>query len=217
MRYKIALLAFAIGLLTGCEIVRPGYAGIKVNNYGSSRGVEDYPVQVGRVFYNPVSEDIYKYPTFVQTVRYDGEQHSLTFASAEGSALNVDVGISYSFVADKVPHVFVKYRQDPEHIEQTILRNNVRDALNRHASTMKAVDIVGQGKQALLDRGGCTGGSEQELGPEPDTRAYRIRASQGMERPATAILWWWRHPHVQCDPREEVNSLLGKAERSNEC
>lgn len=153
MRYSrvVLLLALAIGFLSGCEVVRPGYAGIKVNNYGSSRGVEDYPVQVGRVFYNPISEDIYKYPTFVQTVRYDGEQHSLTFASSEGSALNVDVGISYSFVADKVPHVFVKYRQDPEHIEQTILRNNVRDALNRHASAMKAVDIVGAGKQALLD------------------------------------------------------------------
>lgn len=37
----------------GCSVVSPGEVGIVVNMAGSNRGVQDYPVRTGYVFYNP--------------------------------------------------------------------------------------------------------------------------------------------------------------------
>ena len=56
----------AISTFTGCDRVEPGYVGIKVNQWGSQKGVNDFPLVTGGVFYNPITEDIYKFPTFMQ-------------------------------------------------------------------------------------------------------------------------------------------------------
>lgn len=61
-----AMASLAI-LGAGCTYVPPGHAGIVVNSYGSERGVSDYPIKTGRVNYNPWSEDVLIYPTFMQT------------------------------------------------------------------------------------------------------------------------------------------------------
>lgn len=42
-------LALSLLLLVGCTRIPPGYVGIKVNMYGSQKGVADFPLQTGRV------------------------------------------------------------------------------------------------------------------------------------------------------------------------
>ena len=64
----ISLLAAASLFLTGCNRIEPGYVGIKVNQAGSNKGVEDYPLQTGWVFYVPWTTRVYEYPTFQQNV-----------------------------------------------------------------------------------------------------------------------------------------------------
>src|ERR1700677_2475962 len=69
-RIPAALLKLIVlaGLLFGvgaCTKVEPGYVGIKVNNWGSQKGVQDYPLKTGMVFYNPLTEDMYDFPTFM--------------------------------------------------------------------------------------------------------------------------------------------------------
>ena len=57
--FRIVVLA---GLLTGtgvCTKVEPGYVGIKVDNWGSQKGVQDYPLKTDMVIYNPLTEDMY--------------------------------------------------------------------------------------------------------------------------------------------------------------
>jgi len=40
---------------TGCyKVVAPGHVGIVVKQSGSDRGVQDFPIQTGRVWYNPI-------------------------------------------------------------------------------------------------------------------------------------------------------------------
>lgn len=156
-------LVLGIAMLTtilsvGCTNVEPGYIGIKVNMYGSQKGVEDFPLQTGRVMYNPWTEDIYKFPTFMQHKAWtEGENESspineaITFNSSEGASITADVGLNYSLNPQKVPQLFVEFRQDVHTITNTYLRNQVRDSFNRIGGHYKAVSLFGEEKQKLLD------------------------------------------------------------------
>ena len=66
-------------------MVEPGYEGIKVHMVGSDRGVDyEHPIVTGRVFYNPVTYNIYKFPTFVQRVIWRAPE--IVDGEADGSA-----------------------------------------------------------------------------------------------------------------------------------
>lgn len=147
-----------IGLVSGCTKVPPGYVGIKVNQYGSQKGVEDFPVQTGMVWYNIFTTDVYQFPTFQQNVVWDKAEtkgspgdDSVTFNSIEGAVINADLALAYSFEATKVPHIFVEFRTDPDAITHGYMKNEINNAFNRHAAQMKATDVFGTNKQVLLD------------------------------------------------------------------
>jgi regulator of protease activity HflC (stomatin/prohibitin superfamily) len=165
----LALLAIVLISLAGCTKVEPGYVGVKINLYGKQRGVSDYPIVTGRVWYNPWTQEIYQFPTFLQNVVWtrsasEGRDvdESITFNSREGAIINADVGISYLFEAAKVPQIFVEFRQPAEVITNVYIRNKVRDALNREASDMPVTDIYGVRKQFLLNN--VKKDLEEELG-----------------------------------------------------
>jgi len=159
-----------VAAIDACTKVEPGYVGIKVNNWGSQRGVQDYPLKTGMVFYNPATEDMYDFPTFMVTRTWtqnvnegNPTDESITFNSIEGTQVNADVAITYFFQADKVPEIFVKFRAKPDVLTDGYIHNRVRDFLNREASNMKVVDIFGQGKQTILNN--VKHDLEAELGP----------------------------------------------------
>lgn len=170
------LLLVASGLLVaGCTVIPPGYVGIKVNQSGGNRGVEHYPILTGRQFYNPVNEKIYEYPVFLQTIVWtkdpkEGAPHdqSITFNSVEGAVVNVDVSLSYAFVTEKVPSIFVEFRRTPQEITDTYMRTKVRDSFSRIASTMPIVDIYGAKKQELLAR------VKEDLERELEPKGFKI-------------------------------------------
>jgi regulator of protease activity HflC (stomatin/prohibitin superfamily) len=152
------ILAVVLAGASSCTKVSPGYVGIKVNNWGSQKGVQDYPLKTGMVFYNPLTEDMYDFPTFMVTRTWTQDVHegnptdeSITFNSIEGTQVNADVAITYFFDARKVPDIFVKFRAKPDVLTDGYIHNRVRDFLNREASDMKVVDIFGQGKQKILN------------------------------------------------------------------
>lgn len=148
---RFGLVALMLCLAVGCTRVEPGYVGIKVNMNGSQKGVQDYPLQTGRVWLNPFTEEVYEYPTFMQTISWTGEE-AITFNSKEGASITAPVSLSYSLDAQRVPHLFVEFRQDIEAISHGYLRNKVRDALNRAGGGFKAIEIFGEEKQKLLDQ-----------------------------------------------------------------
>lgn len=147
MRLFSAVLALS---LCGCTFVPPGEVGIKVNSYGQQKGVEDFPLKTGRVWYNPMTEDIYRFPTFMQNRSWSGA-NSITFNSVEGAQITADIGLNYSLNAEKVPELFIKHRQTIDHITDNYVRNKVRDTFNRVSGSYKAVEIFGSAKQKMLD------------------------------------------------------------------
>ncbi len=150
-----------VGFLStqGCETIEPGYVGIKVNQWGTDRGVDQYPILVGRVSYNSVSEKIYKFPVYLQNYPWtasllEGAAHdeSLSFASKEGLALNADVSIQYGFDQKKIAQLFLEFKADADHIRDGFLHQLVRDELNRVASELEVMAILGPKKQELIDK-----------------------------------------------------------------
>lgn len=145
---KFFLILFAV-FISGCTYVEPGYVGIKVNSYGSQKGVDDYPLCTGRVWYNPSTTAVYEYPTFMQNSTWTGAE-KISFNTSEGSRINCDVALSYTLEPNMVPHIFVKHRQTLENITHNYLRNKVRDAINKHSAEYQAIDALGGKTQELI-------------------------------------------------------------------
>lgn len=151
---KIMLIILASFLLFSCAKIEPGYAGIKVHKYGDQKGVEDFPIVVGKVWYNPITHDIYKFPTFMQNVswtedKYEGSEinQMFTFNSVEGVVLEADVGFAYHFEWDLVPSIFIEFRKTADEITDTYVRTKVREAISNIGGTMEVINIMGAGKQ----------------------------------------------------------------------
>lgn len=147
---QFAVIAFIALAFTSCERINAGYAGIKINNYGSSRGVQDVPLVTGLVWYNPLTQDVLEYPCFVQTAKWEKEE-ALTFNVQGGIIATVDVSISYQFTYDKVPAFWVKFRSDDiEKFTHGFLRNIARDAFNEVAPKYTVEDLYGEKKETMM-------------------------------------------------------------------
>ena len=120
----VAVLFAGIAMFTGCTRIDAGYEGILVKQYGTEKGVQDVSLVTGRVWYNPLTEDVFQFPIFVQTVDYD----PFTVNAKDGSVFSVDPTISFKVENGKSPHIFSKYRKNIEEITRTTLFNYVRDA-----------------------------------------------------------------------------------------
>ncbi len=152
MRFQFLLvLLFLIISINSCTTVPAGYRGIKVYLMGSSTGVDAQPLGVGRYFFWPMTQEIYKFPTFQQNVVWEGKDE-ITFQTVEGLTARADIGISYYLVADSIPILFQKYRRGIDEITSIYLRNMVIDVLNNLASQMTIESVYGKGRQLLVDK-----------------------------------------------------------------
>lgn len=158
---KWTMLVVCALLLSSCGVktIPPGWEGIRVNNVGARRGTEVYPIETGRVWYNAFTEDVYQYPISKQNYVWTAtsnegkkEDESITFNSVEGTSINADVGIVFNVKPGQTPALFVAYRKEIDDLKDGVIRNEVRDALNREAGQAKVMEIIGPGKAALLDR-----------------------------------------------------------------
>lgn len=116
---------FVMCMMSSCaERVDAGHEGILVNLYGDDKGVGDVSMCTGMVWYNPLTQDVYEYPTFVQTVDYE----PFTINAKDGSEFVVDPTVSLKIVDGKSPAVFKKYRKKLNEVINTTLYNYVKNA-----------------------------------------------------------------------------------------
>ena len=75
-----------------CERIDAGHVGVRVNLYGTGKGVGDITECTGWVFYNPLSTKIYEFPTFMQHKEYvknEDSDNSFVVNSKDGSEFHV--------------------------------------------------------------------------------------------------------------------------------
>lgn len=119
----ISLFSF-IFILACTERIDAGYEGVLVKLYGTKKGVQDVSLVTGRVWYNPFTESVYEFPTYVQTHDYD----SFTVNAKDGSVFNVDPTLSFKVQDGESPRIFKKYRKSIQEITATTLYNYIKDA-----------------------------------------------------------------------------------------
>jgi regulator of protease activity HflC (stomatin/prohibitin superfamily) len=131
-----------IFLFMSCERIDAGHVGVKVNLYGDNKGVSDVTEVTGMVFYNPITHNIYEFPTFIQHKEYTGE-NSFVVNSKDGSEFHVSPIINYSVQREKVPSIFAKYRRSLDQIEEGFLKTSVFDAFRLATNKYTADELIG--------------------------------------------------------------------------
>lgn len=154
MKIKILFVALLSVVFASCsyERIDAGYEGIKINLYGSDKGVDDIALVTGAVWYNPITTAVYEYPTFVQTVDYP----EFSINAKDGSSFTVDPTISLKIVDGKSCEVFKKYRQeDITKVINTTLYNYVKNAFRIQLNNYTTDELVSRREEfekAIEDR-----------------------------------------------------------------
>lgn len=150
------VLIGTMALTSACSKVPAGYVGVKVYLLGGSKGVDQEVLPVGRYWIGP-NEDLYTFPTFSQNYVWSKSategsamDESISFGTKEGLSVSADIGITYAIQPEKVAIVFQKYRKGVQEITDIYLRNMVRDALVKVASTKEIETVYGSGKTELI-------------------------------------------------------------------
>jgi regulator of protease activity HflC (stomatin/prohibitin superfamily) len=125
---------------------------------GDARGVNDIPLVTGYVFFNPVTQRVFEYPTFVQTAVWTHDPHEgrpmneeISFNSKEGLTINGDISLSYQLDATKIPAFYVKFRSDDlAGFTHGFMRNVARDVFNEQAGKYGVDDLYGPKKDEFL-------------------------------------------------------------------
>jgi len=128
-------------LFNSCERIDAGHVGVKVNQYGDNKGVDDVVAVTGMVFYNPITTKVYEFPTFIQHKEYKGE-NSFIVNSKDGSEFSVSPIMNYSVQREKVPAIFSKYRRPLEDIEEGFLKTAVYDAFRLATNKYTADELI---------------------------------------------------------------------------
>lgn len=152
----IALMALNAGCATR---IGPGHVGIEVDLAGSQRGVQDFTLKTGWVFYNPFVTSVVEYPTFVQTAKWTRDlnegkpiNEEITFTNKDSMLIAADISLSYSLRPDRVPNFYVKFRNDDiDGFTHGFLRNVARDMFNETAGKFGIEQIMGDNGPFLAE------------------------------------------------------------------
>ena len=143
-----AVVAGGIFLACSFQTVPAGYVGVKVNLYGSDKGVQQEELGVGRYLLT-WNEQAYLFPSFNQLHTY---KEPFTFQTSDAMAVNARVGVEYQVKPSMATKVFQTYRKGVDEITEVNLRQNISDALIKYASLMDVNELTANGKSKLLDQ-----------------------------------------------------------------
>ena len=140
----VAFIALVV-VFQSCERIDAGHVGVKVNLYGSGKGVDDVTECTGMVFYNPITTKIYEFPTYIQHKEYkktEESDNSFIVNSKDGSEFSVSPIMNYSVQREKVPAIFAKYRRSLPEIEEGFLKTAVYDAFRLATNKYTADELI---------------------------------------------------------------------------
>lgn len=148
MKKHLLTALLALVTLAACDKVPVGNVGIKVNNLGGDKGVNDEVLGTGW-YWVGFTKSMYIFPTYMQTRKWEGREE-FQFQTVEGLVVGSPISISYSVQPDKVPLLFQTYRKGLDEITDIYIHNIIRDALVVVGSTKTIDQIYGSGKGELL-------------------------------------------------------------------
>jgi len=141
----VVIILAIFTMFSSCEVIDAGHVGVKVDMYGSGKGVNNVTACTGWVFYNPVTTKIYEFPTFIQHKEYkkteDGD-NSFTVNTKDGSEFRVSPILNYSVNPEKAPSIFAKYRRTLPELEEGFLKTAIYDAFRLATNKYTAEELI---------------------------------------------------------------------------
>lgn len=179
---KILSAILLVSALAACDKVPVGNVGIKVNNLGGDKGVNDEVLGTGW-YWVGLTKTMYTFPTYMQTRKWEGKEE-FQFQTVEGLTVGAPISISYSVEPAKVPLLFQTYRKGLDEITDIYIHNIIRDDLVLVGSTRTVDDIYGAGKGKLLsDLQGLVAAKLEPMGVHVD----QVSVVGGFTLPDTVV------------------------------
>jgi len=157
VNFKLAILVTLIVLIGGCTRVPVGYEAIRVKDFGTYRGVSELALVTGKVWFNPVTETVHKFPVFLKSYPYtedtrqgSEDDEAIRFSDNQGLTFTSDVGIMCKVITGMSPHVFWYFRKDVDELIDGYIREQLQNCFVFHASKMSAQQILGSDRNMLL-------------------------------------------------------------------
>ena len=138
-------VALAVALLitpmffVRCTRVDSAEVGIKFNKLSlTDQGKLDANTCSGFVFYNPITTDVFTYPTFIQRVDYQ----PFTVTTRDAAVFTMDPVLAYQLNREKAIDVFTKYRVSLDEIESGYMRTAIYDAYRITANQYNSDELM---------------------------------------------------------------------------
>lgn len=207
MKNLIKCLTLTLFLVCCCSCMQridAGHEGIKINLYGSDKGVDDVELVTGAVWYNPITEAIYEYPTFVQTVDYE----PFAFNSKDGSVFTFDPTVMMNIKPGTASTVFSKYRKRLDDIIEVTLVPFIHDAFKTEINARTDNELISnqaEFQDAIEER------LREELGNE---NFIVTKVTTGIQYPPALLeAITKKNKAIQDQARVENEIIVAKAEK----
>lgn len=150
-KFRIAAssLVCALTLFSFVKGVSPGYVGVVVNLWGDEKGVQSQEKGVGYHIIPPWKQ-LYVFPVFEQNFTWERPEDVYHFQTKEGLPMSAKMGVTFHLEEDKVHLLFCKYRRGMDEITHVFVHNNIRDAINMHASRFGIEDLYSTSKEEFF-------------------------------------------------------------------
>ena len=138
----VAVLVLLLVWAVFTERINAGHVGVKVNLYGSQKGVDGVTEVTGMVWYNPLTTRIYEFPINIRHKEYSGDE-SFEINTKDGTPFKVAPLLNYRVLPDSVTRIFAKYRKNIDDIENGFLKTTVYDAFRMACNSYTADSLIG--------------------------------------------------------------------------
>lgn len=139
-KFIVCLMAICGLMMTTSCVTKgdPAADNMRVKLVGSNRGVDNVTLESGWIWYNPITEEIFKYPNSVQTVDYD----TFSLNSKDGSKFIVDPTLILQLEEGKGPLVFKTYRKSLDEILNKTFYKYVQDVYRIELNKYTADELI---------------------------------------------------------------------------
>lgn len=137
---KIFLFATAIVLLASCTTIDSGSVGIRFKKWSEDSSQKGGVVETckGFVWYNPFTEKIFEYETFVQRKNYE----EFKVNAKDASIFTMQPTLAYHLNQEMCTKIFVKYRKSLSEIENGYIRTCIYEAYRTCANTYTSDELM---------------------------------------------------------------------------
>ena len=133
-------VALAIAAASSCTTVDSASVGIRFRKWSSnenlSGGVEG--TCRGWVWYNPITESIFQYPTFIQRVTYE----PFTVNPKDAAIFSMTPTLAYQIDEAKAADIFIKYRKPVRELEMGYIKTCIFEAYRTCANNYTSDELM---------------------------------------------------------------------------